>query len=327
MLKIRRFIKDLPTWAYVTAIHTYFFTCLIAITLELLSGVWRWHELAVFLITLHLIGIGITIYYHRYYTHRAFQFTALGKWTARPVLSVIGMASWLGPPKVWAAVHLRHHQHTDGEKDPHGPIFTLAELGYVGLILFTPRLFDNDVTEHGQRRDKNSDWYERVVCGGLGYFLIGMAIPLALSTYFNVAIWYFAGVGIAFYGTQFVNSIGHSEELFKVFPSSISHLLSKLFYKRHDGKHCGNTLNARPWVGWLGFSTAGELYHNNHHEFPNSAAIGLHWYELDSGWWIIRAMEMTGLATNVNLPKLWTKRSDEKIRLANQIAAIDGPPA
>jgi len=311
MHTIKRLIKELPLTAYVIVIHTYFVTCLLAITLELLSGVWHWHELAIFLVTLHLIGIGITIYYHRYHTHRAFQFTTIGKWTARPVLSVLGMASWLGPPKVWAAIHLRHHQHTDDEGDPHGPILTLAELGYVGLILFTPKLFDDeDVAEHSQRRDKKADWYERVVCGGLGYFLIAIAIPFAVSMYLGVAIWYFAGVGFAFYGTQFVNSIGHSEQLFQAFPNKITGFLASMFCKRHEGKHCGNTLNARPWVGWLGFATAGELYHNNHHQFPNSAAIGSHWYELDSGWWIIRTMEMTGLVSNVNLPKLRNEQPD-----------------
>jgi stearoyl-CoA desaturase (delta-9 desaturase) len=278
-------------------------TCLLAITLEIASGIWKWYELIIFLTTLHLVGIGVTVFYHRYYTHRAFQFTTVGKWTARPLLTAMGMASWLGPPKVWAAIHQRHHQHTDVAADPHGPINSITELGYVGLVLYTPRLFDDDtISKYSQRRDKTSDWFERVICGDLGYFLIGVVIPLTVTTYFGFAIWYMAGVGFAFYATQIVNSIGHSDKLFKGFPGWITGLFARAYCQPHQGKHCGNSLNVRPWIGWLGFSTAGELYHNNHHKFPNSAILGNHWYELDSGWWTIRLMEMAGLVNKVNLP-------------------------
>ena len=219
------------------------------------------------------------------------------------MLSVLGMASWLGAPKLWAAVHLRHHQNADHEGDPHGPIFSFADLGYVCLILYTPRLFDDDIAERIRLRTKRSDWYERVVCGNMGYLLIGIVIPLAVSTYFGFAVWYVAGVAFAFYATQFVNSIGHSAELFNRLPLKINQVLANAFYKSHRDEHCGNTLNVRPWVGWLGYSTAGELYHNNHHKFPNSARFGPRWYELDTGWLTIKAMQWAGLATSVNLPR------------------------
>ena len=303
MFKTQRLLSDLPLIVYVFAIHTLFVTCLIVCLLELISGTCRWYEPILFLLTLHLIGIGITIYYHRYYTHRAFQFTPVGKWIARPVLTALGMASWLGAPKLWAAVHLKHHQNTDQDHDPHGPIFSLADLGYVGLILFTPGLFDEDLAQRIERRSRNADWYDRIVCGNVGYLLIGIIIPLAIAFHFRVAVWYVAGVGFAFYGTQLVNSIGHSEELFKCFPLRIKQVLATVFCKQHHDEFCGNTLNARPWVGLLGYCSAGELYHNNHHKYPTSAKFGIRWYDLDTGWLMIRAMERAGLVTDVNLPK------------------------
>ena len=48
--------------------------------------------------------------------------------------------------------------------------------------------------------------------------------------------------------------------------------------------------------------TSGEGWHNNHHAFPHSAQLGLRWWQVDTGWWIIRALEACGLAWNVKRP-------------------------
>src|SRR5262249_30744032 len=46
----------------------------------------------------------------------------------------------------------------------------------------------------------------------------------------------------------------------------------------------------------------GENWHNNHHAFPGSARMGLFPGEIDPGWWVIRAFEMLGLATDIKTP-------------------------
>ncbi|HXU82104.1 MAG TPA: fatty acid desaturase [Polyangia bacterium] len=55
--------------------------------------------------------------------------------------------------------------------------------------------------------------------------------------------------------------------------------------------------------GWnsllLGAISMGEGWHNNHHAFPRSARLGLRWWELDPGWWLIAGLRAAGLATNV----------------------------
>jgi len=52
----------------------------------------------------------------------------------------------------------------------------------------------------------------------------------------------------------------------------------------------------------LGVLSLGEGFHNNHHAFPNSARIGHRAWELDLGWWVIRALEAMGLAWDVVRP-------------------------
>jgi len=42
--------------------------------------------------------------------------------------------------------------------------------------------------------------------------------------------------------------------------------------------------------------TAGEGLHNNHHAAPTSAKLSHRWYEIDPGWWVVRALTLLGLA-------------------------------
>ena len=46
-----------------------------------------------------------------------------------------------------------------------------------------------------------------------------------------------------------------------------------------------------------------ENWHNNHHSNAGSARLGLKWYEIDTGWYAIMALEKVGLAKNVRRPR------------------------
>nr|GMD38816.1 palmitoyl-monogalactosyldiacylglycerol delta-7 desaturase, chloroplastic-like [Ipomoea batatas] len=53
------------------------------------------------------------------------------------------------------------------------------------------------------------------------------------------------------------------------------------------------------WVAILGF---GEGWHNNHHAFEYSARHGLEWWQVDMTWYVVKAMEAVGLASDIKLP-------------------------
>ena len=74
-------------------------------------------DLAILAVMYVLTGIGITVGYHRLFTHRSFI-------AARPVqyiLAVLGSMAAQGPLMYWVADHRKHHAYTDEDGDPHSP--------------------------------------------------------------------------------------------------------------------------------------------------------------------------------------------------------------
>ena len=64
-----------------------------------------------------LTGFGITVGFHRLFTHRAFQTQRGVEYT----FAVLGSMAVQGPVIDWVADHRKHHAHTDEEGDPHSP--------------------------------------------------------------------------------------------------------------------------------------------------------------------------------------------------------------
>src|SRR5438094_7226775 len=76
-----------------------------AVELGLLSGMWL------------LTGLGVTVGYHRLFTHRTFKSKP---WVAK-VLAILGSMAGQGGMVSWVALHRRHHECSDREGDPHSP--------------------------------------------------------------------------------------------------------------------------------------------------------------------------------------------------------------
>ncbi|KAK9082395.1 hypothetical protein Syun_031274 [Stephania yunnanensis] len=73
-----------------------------------------------------------------------------------------------------------------------------------------------------------------------------------------------------------------------------------------------------PMVVLMGVIGWGEGWHNNHHAFEFSARHGHEWWQLDMGWYVIKLLELVGLATHVKLPSQTHKK-----RMALKKAARD----
>ena len=93
------------------------FLALIAAAILSWNSILHWSDLAIFAVMYVLVGLGMTVGFHRLLTHRAFA-------TYKPVaygFAVAGSMAVQGPVIGWVADHRKHHAHTDEEGDPHSP--------------------------------------------------------------------------------------------------------------------------------------------------------------------------------------------------------------
>ena len=75
--------------------------------------------------------------------------------------------------------------------------------------------------------------------------------------------------------------------------NSVSHMYGTCAFET------GDKSRNNPWVA---IPTFGESWQNNHHAFSNSASIGLKWWQIDFGYYVIWLLEKIGLVWDVNLP-------------------------
>src|SRR3954463_3974681 len=91
--------------------------CLGLVGWQLWARLLGWSDLIVFAIMYIATGLGVTVGFHRLFTHRAFK---TGK-AVRATLAILGSAAIEGPVISWVADHRKHHAFSDMEGDPHSP--------------------------------------------------------------------------------------------------------------------------------------------------------------------------------------------------------------
>src|ERR1700761_7736351 len=64
-----------------------------------------------------LTVLGITVGFHRLFTHKAFETNRV----VQCILAILGSMAAQGPLLKWVAMHRYHHQYSDHQHDPHSP--------------------------------------------------------------------------------------------------------------------------------------------------------------------------------------------------------------
>ena len=248
----------------------------------------RWSDVWVFLIMYVLTGFGITVGFHRHFTHRSFA-------TSRPLraaFGVLGSMAIEGPVISWVADHRKHHRFSDRDGDPHSP-HVGHEGGWRGALAGLAHahlgwLFIH--THRGARRryapdllrDPIVSFIDRTfvvwALAGLGLaFVLGWLIGGSLGAALTGLLW---GGGVRM---LVVHHVTYSI-------NSLCHFFGRRDYATPD--HSRNLL-------WLAVPTLGESWHNNHHAFPTSAFHGLRRWEIDPSGLVISALERVGLVWDV----------------------------
>ncbi|HXS45050.1 MAG TPA: fatty acid desaturase [Solirubrobacteraceae bacterium] len=248
----------------------------------------HWHDLVVFAIVYALTGLGVTVGFHRHFTHRSFKAHSV----VRATLAALGSAAIEGPVISWVADHRKHHAFSDEEGDPHSP-----HVGHGGGVGGALRgLFHAHMgwlfihTQRGSKeryaRDLMADPIVRFVdrtfvvwaLGGLGFaFVLGWVLGGTLTAGLTGLLWGGAvRMLVVHHVTYSINSLCH------VF-----------------GRQPFETGDESRNLAWLAPFTFGEAWHNNHHAFPTSAVHGLRRGQVDFSAVVIGVLERLGLVWDV----------------------------
>jgi stearoyl-CoA desaturase (delta-9 desaturase) len=235
-------------------------------------------------------GLGITVGYHRYFTHRSFETVG----AVKVALAILGAMTLQGPVTQWVTDHRKHHARSDREGDPHSP--HLAGEGFFGAVrglwhshvgwMFTTKGMERGLA-YG--RDLYEDRTIRLIDR---LYLVWVVLSLGLP---GLLGWWIGGTwqaGVeALVWAGLVRIFAFEHATFAV--NSVCHTFGRRAYDAKDESR-------NNWV--VALLVFGEGWHNNHHAFPKSARHGLGRAQLDLSYGIIRGLERLGLAGRVRIP-------------------------
>jgi stearoyl-CoA desaturase (delta-9 desaturase) len=233
--------------------------------------------------------LGVTVGFHRYFTHGAFK----AKRWLRVTLAVAGSLAVQGPILHWVADHRRHHAFSDREGDPHSPWrfgnspialargFWHAHLGWI---------FERDLTN--QRRfapDLLADKDIRVVHKLFGPLTaVTLLLPALLG---GLLTWSWWGAVTAFFWAGLVRVGAVHHVTWSI--NSICHMIGERPFAARDR-------SANFWP--LAVLSMGESWHNLHHADPTCARHGVRPGQIDISARLIWLFEKAGWVHDVRWP-------------------------
>ncbi len=249
----------------------------------------HWVDLGLLLGMYILSALGITVGYHRLFTHHSFETNRVVQF----ILAVFGSMAIQGPVLKWVAMHRRHHQHSDQPEDPHTPHHHGG--GVIGVLrglwhAHLGWLFDPDPPDLLRYvKDLRQSALVRSVSALFPlWVLVGLLLPTIVGGLLS-GTWAGALRGLAWGGLARIFLVHHVT--WSV--NSVCHLWGRQPYRSHDQSR-DNAV--------FGVLALGEGWHNTHHAFPTSARHGLQWWQIDVSYWVIRGLAWLGLAWNIRLP-------------------------
>jgi stearoyl-CoA desaturase (delta-9 desaturase) len=233
--------------------------------------------------------LGVTIGYHRYFTHGAFR----AKRALRVVLAISGGLAAQGGVIGWVADHRRHHAFSDREGDPHSPWlygttplalakgFWHAHMGW---------LFGRDKTNIARfAPDLAVDRDIRLVDRLFPLWVsLTVLLPAVLGGLITLSWW---GALTAFLWAGLARISFQHHVTWSV--NSICHMIGDRPFTSRDR-------SANFWP--LAVLSMGESWHNSHHADPTCARHGVRRGQVDISARVIWAFERLGWVWQVRWP-------------------------
>ena len=248
-----------------------------------------WSDVALFAAFYVVSGLGVTVGYHRFFTHGSFK-ACRG---LRIALAVAGSLSLQGGVVSWVSDHRRHHAFSDKAGDPHSPwLFGTGPGALVRGFWHSHMgwLLDRDKTN--ARRfapDLLADPDLRRVDGNfLWLALTSLLLPGVLG---GLVTWSFGGAFTALFWAGLVRVALLHHVTWSI--NSVCHIWGDRPFAARD-----RSANVR----WLALLSFGESWHNLHHADPTCARHGARPGQVDISARVIRIFELVGWAHSVRWP-------------------------
>lgn len=230
----------------------------------------------ILLISLWFIsGMGITMGYHRLFSHKSYRTNSTLEW----ILMVFGSIALENTILKWSSDHRKHHSLSDTDDDPYTikKGFWHAHIGWI--IKNTDADKDKiigvkDLEKKSAIKFQNKYYFHIAFVGGV---LFPLAIGFIYERPIGALLWgTFLRITLVHHATFFINSLCH-----------------------YSGKKTYD-LNSTSRDSWfVSLFTFGEGYHNYHHKFPSDYRNGIKWYAYDPSKWLIRVLSYLKMTSNL----------------------------
>lgn len=221
--------------------------------------------------------ISITAGYHRLWSHRAYE----AHWLVRLFFAIGGTYAVQNTILHWSSDHRIHHSHVDNnERDPYSAKrgFWYSHMGWM-------------IREYDLNPYKNYENCKDLKKDPVVMFQHKHYLPLVLGLNFGAPIllglWHGDLIGMMLLAGVARLSISHH---LTFFINSLAHVWGKQPYSDK------NTSKDNPVIALLTF---GEGYHNYHHSFQRDYRNAIKWWQYDPTKWLIRSLNLLGLAKNL----------------------------
>lgn len=263
----------------------------VMLAIPLAWGGWlTWVDVALVVAMWTTTALGITVGYHRYFTHGSFK---AGR-AVTIMLGVMGSMALEGSLDQWVADHRKHHKYSDDLGDPHSPWrfgtsrravakgLYYAHVGWLFDDENTPiAMYAPDIAANKDLR-RLSRYFPVVV-------LTTLLLPALVG---GLITWSWAGALTAFFWAGLVRVALVHHVTWSI--NSICHVFgTRPFVSRDRSSN----------VAWLAIPSFGESWHNLHHADPTSARHGVLRGQIDLSAEVIRGLERMGLARDVRWPR------------------------
>jgi len=248
-----------------------------------------WHDVVITIFFYFLSGFGVTVGFHRLFTHGSFK----AKPALRVALAIAGSLSLEMGVLDWVATHRRHHKYSDRAGDPHSPwrfgsdwkaLAKGLAYAHVGWLFDKERTsvekFCPDLLADPGIRAVHKRFELLMAVSMVAPALVGglwsMSWHGALTAFFWGSL---VRIALLHHVTWSINSICHTfgDEAFEVRDKSRN-------------------------VWWLAILSMGESWHNLHHSDPTCARHGALKGQIDPSARVIWIFERFGWVTDVRWP-------------------------